>query len=794
MKRHFLHRVALFVLVLTSHSLHAKLDAFSIEKHVVTLQTTQGEVQIKRQDGESFVIDYLRDGQAQLPSFALAYPRQALPVKVSEYTSYVTITYAEQAIHVDKATGRLAFYYAGEEVVSEKLGLVETSEHRGFSFQLDTDEKLYGGGQRLLGMDRRGHKMPLYNKAHYGYTTESNQMYYGLSAVLSDQRYAILFDNSAKGELDIGHTYADELRFNAVTGRTSYVVVLGNSVQQVSQNIAKVTGKQPLLPRWALGNFASRFGYKTQTQTLATAQAYIDNDIPLDAIVLDLYWFGPDIKGHMGNLDWYRPNFPTPENMIQTLTTQGVNTVLITEPFILSTSKQWTNAVANKALATNIDGAVETFDFYFGNTGLVDVFNQDAANWFLDFYSRLAQQGVTGWWGDLGEPEVHPATALHNIDGRLVGADAVHNAYGHQWAKILYEHQLKTQPELRPFIMMRSGFLGSQRYGMIPWTGDVSRSWGGLQGQIELMLQMSAFGVAYIHSDLGGFAGGDKFDAELYLRWLEFGAFTPVFRPHAQDNIAPEPVFHSEDVIDIARDIIKLRYALTPYNYSLSLANSMTGEPLVRPVSFMDESRFTDAKHYLWGDAFLVAPVKAAGVTKQAIDLPEGVWFDYWQKQKWTGEQSISVQAPIGQIPLLVKAGSFIPTVSPTQHLKAYNTRNLHIAYYADAAVQESTYVMYEDDGASPQTLGTGAYQSIIMTAAQRGKALSLLLTVKGTYARAPLQRTIHYTVYGVNNLPQRVIIDGKHLAESQWQWDELTNSVRFTAELQQQAQINIIL
>ena len=794
MKKHLMKAVPLFALVLISHTLHAKLDTFSVANHVVTLHTTQGEVEIKRQDGKSFVVDYKRDGQAQIPSFALAYPQQALPISVTENASLLTITHAEQAIHVDKATGRLAFYYAGKEVVSEKSGLLNSSDERGFSFYLDADEKLYGGGQRLLGMDRRGHKMPLYNKAHYGYTTESKQMYFGLSAVLSEQRYAILFDNSASGELDIGHTVADELRFSATGGRTSYVVVLGDSLQQVSQNIAEVTGKQPLLPRWALGNFASRFGYKTQAQTLATAQAFIDNDIPLDAIVLDLYWFGPDIKGHMGNLDWYTPNFPEPESMIASLTTQGVNTVLITEPFILSTSKQWTNAVSNNALATNSSGSAETFDFYFGNTGLVDVFNTDAANWFLDFYARLAGQGVTGWWGDLGEPEVHPATALHNLDGHLVGADEVHNAYGHQWAKILYEHQVKTRPELRPFIMMRSGFLGSQRFGMIPWTGDVSRSWGGLQGQVELMLQMSTFGVAYIHSDLGGFAGGDTFDEELYLRWLEFGAFTPVFRPHAQENIAPEPVFHGQDVMDAARHIIKLRYALTPYNYSLSLENTMTGAPLARPVSFLDESRFTDAKHYLWGEAFLVAPVKQAGVTEQTIALPQGVWFDYWQKQKWDGEQTISIVAPVGNIPLMVKAGSFVPSVAPTQHLKAYNTENLHIAYYADASVAESTYVMYEDDGATPETLGTGTYQSIIMSAAQRGKALSLLLTTNGSYPSAPEQRMIHYTVYGVMESPERVVVDGKNIDKSRWSWEQADNSLRFAAELQRQAQVNIIL
>ena len=240
----------------------------------------------------------------------------------------------------------------------------------------------------------------------------------------------------------------------------------------------------------------------------------------------------------MGNLQWDNAAFPEPEQMIAQLKQQDVKTVLITEPFILTSSAQWESAVLNDALVKKADGAPYTFDFYFGNTGLVDVFSEAGQDWFWQFYEKLAAQGVAGWWGDLGEPEVHPDDSIHLWDSKPVRAKALHNGYGHQWAKLVYSNLRKLQPETRPFVLMRSGFIGSQRYGMVPWTGDVSRSWGGLAPQVELALQMSIFGLAYTHSDLGGFAGGDAFDPELYTRWLQFGAFTPVFRPHAQDSIA----------------------------------------------------------------------------------------------------------------------------------------------------------------------------------------------------------------------------------------------------------------
>ena len=192
------------------------------------------------------------------------------------------------------------------------------------------------------------------------------------------------------------------------------------------------------------------------------------------------------------------------------------------------------------------------FDFYFGNTGLIDVFDNDARDWFNQTYSALYKQGVAGWWGDLGEPEVHPSDAVHNLNGITATGDEVHNAYGHKWAEQVYQHQQHLAPNKRPFIMMRSGFVGSQRYGMIPWTGDVSRSWDGLKPQVELSLQMGLFGLGYTHSDLGGFAGGEVFDPQMYIRWLQYGIFQPVFRPHAQDNIAPEPVFHKGKTKDLS--------------------------------------------------------------------------------------------------------------------------------------------------------------------------------------------------------------------------------------------------
>jgi alpha-glucosidase (family GH31 glycosyl hydrolase) len=197
-----------------------------------------------------------------------------------------------------------------------------------------------------------------------------------------------------------------------------------------------LTGRQPLPPRWAFGNFASRFGYHTEQEARAVVKKFADQKIPLDAIVFDLYWFGKDIKGTMGNLAFDKDNFPTPKKMVSDFAAQGVKTVLITEPFVLTSSSKWQDAVDSKALATDAAGAPARYDFYFGNTGLIDIYSKTGKDWFWNIYKGLRQDyGVAGWWGDLGEPEVHPSTVRHGTGT----ADQVHNTYGHDWARLIAE-------------------------------------------------------------------------------------------------------------------------------------------------------------------------------------------------------------------------------------------------------------------------------------------------------------------------------------------------------------------
>lgn len=770
--KHFFLRLSALAVFLVLVTAPALADFGDYEAHLwegqsLIVTTSMGELTLTALNDGAIEVFYHDPDVRQLPSFALHGEPDVTTTVVRESDDSLSfVTHGLTAV-INKSPVAIRYLRDGEELVAEEYGYFAFDTVRGFRFALDDGEKILGGGQRVLGMDRRGNRMPLYNRAHYGYTTESNQMYYSLPAVLSSDRYIIAFDNTASGWLDIGSTEANVLQFEAVGGRTAYIIASGSSYPELIDRFTEATGRQPLPPRWAFGNFASRFGYRTERETRDVVRRFQREEIPLDTVILDLYWFGPDIKGHMGKLDWDRDAFPDPEEMMADFAEDGIKTIAITEPFILTTSDRWADAVESGALARNATGGPKTFNFYFGNTGLIDIFDENARDWFWEPYEMLFEQGAAGTWGDLGEPEMHPGDALHwlsDIDTLATG-DEVHNAYGHEWACMVYENQSAEYPDVRPVVVMRSGFLGTQRCGIIPWTGDVSRSWDGFKPQVELSLQMSLFGLAYTHSDLGGFAGGESFDKELYIRWLQYGVFQPVYRPHAHEGIAPEPVFHDDETRQIVGDFIRLRYALLPYIYTLAWENSTTGMPLMRPLFFEDESdpELIDEKQaYLWGDAFLVSPLTDPGIESHDVPLPDGVWFDFWDDTRYEGGQTASIPVTLTTTPVLVRAGSFIPMVGVVQTTADYSSESLTLHYYADPSVASSAGRMYEDDGESRASLEDGNFEILEFVATQTDDGLSLALSRSGgEYEGMPGQRDMTLVVHGCASSPASAMVNG---------------------------------
>ena len=670
-------------------------------------------------------------------------------------------------ITIQKQPFQISYSYKGEPIISEKTGYQKIDNGEAIQFNLTQDEVLYGGGARALDMNRRGHRLQLYNRAHYGYETHSELMNYTMPLVISSKLYAIHFDNAPIGYLDLDSKKDNTLTYETISGRKTYQVIVGDSWLDLIDNYTDLTGKQPLIPRWALGNFASRFGYHSQKEVTETVNKFSEEKIPLDAVIIDIYWFGKDIQGHMGNLEFLKDSFPNPKRMIKDFKTKGVKTILVTEPFILTTSKRWQEAVSKDILAKDSLGNPFTFDFYFGNTGLIDIYSPKGKQWFWNIYKGLAKMGVEGVWGDLGEPEVHPSKLIHATGT----ADEVHNIYGHDWARLVYEGYKKDFPNERPFILMRAGYSGSQRFGMIPWSGDVNRTWGGLQSQPKIALQMAMQGLGYMHSDLGGFAGANL-DNELYTRWLQYGVFQPIYRPHAQEEVPAEPVFREPKTKALAKESIELRYKLLPYNYTLAFQNNQTGAPLMRPLFFDEPNNRalqTKVTSYLWGNDFLIVPIMEAGKKEQDVYFPKNSnWFDFYTDEKFKGGQTKTIATHPNYIPTYVRAGAFISMGNPMQSTEDYDANNLEIHYYFDASVKESKGQLYNDDGVTANAFEKGKYELLEFKSDLKKHWLNIELEAKIGANYQSKTKQIEFIIHNINSKPKRIKLNGKKI-EINW-------------------------
>ncbi len=689
-------------------------------------------------------------------SHAVVLKPSKLTTEFNEENGKIQFSSEGISVRIQKQPFKISYKYKGKPIISERNGYQKNDDFETIQFGITDDEVLYGAGARALGMNRRGHRLQLYNKAHYGYETQSKLMNYTMPIVMSSNKYMLHFDNAPIGYLDLDSRADNTVIYETISGRKTYQVVAGDTWYDIIDDYTNLTGKQPMLPRWALGNFSSRFGYHSQKETIETIDKFKEEEIPVDAIILDLYWFGKELKGAMGNLEFLKDSFPNPKQMIKELKSKSVETILITEPYMLTTSKRWSEAVKEDVLAKDSIGNPATYDFYFGNTGIIDIYKNEGKTWFKNIYKDLSNLGVNGFWGDLGEPEVHPNWIQHATGS----ADEVHNIYGHDWAKLVYESSLEANPEQRPFILMRAGYSGSQRFGMIPWSGDVNRTWGGLQSQPEIALQMGMQGLAYMHSDLGGFAG-ENLDDELYVRWLQYGVFQPIYRPHAQEEVPSEPVFRSEKAKALAKEAIELRYRLLPYNYNLMFENSQRGAPLMRPLFFEEDANkmlLEDDSIYFWGNDFLVSPITYANAERQTIYFPKSSnWFDFYSTNIYKGGSVAVYNLEENAIPTFVRGGAFIPMSKKVQSTKDYKANDLIIHYFFDPSIQDSEREFYNDDGTTLNAFEKGLYEILEFESEFEDAELEIEMQAEIGKDFNAQDKTILLVIHNVTRLPKQI-------------------------------------
>ncbi|MBP6091762.1 MAG: DUF4968 domain-containing protein [Crocinitomicaceae bacterium] len=739
-----------------------KYIGFKENSSSIQIQTSDGYYEISAYN--PFIIEtsfFPINEKTSMLSHAVVLQTKKGLLTINESENKLVLLTNKMRVEITKSPFQISYYLGNKLLSSEKLGYSKIEAGEALEFNLTSHEILYGGGARALGMNRRGNRLTLYNKAHYGYENKSELMNYTVPIVFSSEKYLIHFDNAPIGTLDLDSKHNNTLVYETIGGRKTYQIVAGENWEEIIENYTALTGRQPLPPRWAFGNFASRFGYHSEKEVRTVVDKFQQDSIPLDAVILDLYWFGKEIQGTLGNLEFYKDSFPTPQKMIDDFASKNIKTVLITEPFILTTSKKWQEAVENNLLAKDSLGNPFVYNFYFGNTGLLDIYTSQTKKWFWDIYFNLNRMGVKGFWGDLGEPEVHPP-ALRHATGT---ADELHNVYGHDWAKLIHEGYKTYLPKERPFILMRAGAAGSQRFGMIPWSGDVNRSWGGFKVQPEISLQMGLQGIAYMHSDLGGFAG-DIDDRTLYIRWLQYGVFQPIFRPHAQESVPSEVVFKDEETKQIVKTAIQLRYKLLPYNYTIAFENSQLGHPLMRPLFYEEPnntSLYENSTTYLWGKDILVSPVLSSDKQLQKVYFPATAkWFDYYTDSLIEGGKTKEIALCIDHIPTYIRAGAFIPVAEHLNATEEIISTPINIHFYYEESVSISSGQLYEDDGVTPNNFDTKHYRLLKMNYEKNGRKRNIQWKIVNDSETINVSKTYTLVIHNMKKAPKKVKVDNK--------------------------------
>lgn len=711
------------------------------------------------------------------------------PLKVLQTKTGVVVTLNEITGEVNiSAGGQRAISDNGIRLSNNGLQEMEIATMGGGSF--------YGAGERGHSFNLAGDTLVMYNKQNYGYKKGEeriNQMNITMPMFVSSNGYALLFDDYAAAKMIMNNPikYITESR-----EPVSYYFINGaGTLSNVVEKYTQLTGRQELPPFWALGYITSKYGYKTEAETCGVIDTLKLNGYPVDGVVLDLYWYGKEQD--MGRLEWEPEQWPTHKKMLADLKKKGVNTVIISQPYVLTNGKaidNYNELSPRGMFCRDSLGNTHEVTIWVGSGGMFDVSNPDTRQWLRDRYKLLTDEGVGGWWGDLGEPEVHPETIFH-YNGKT--AREYHNLYGNEWSRIIYDLYKEEYPDTRLMTLMRGGTAGLQRYSVFPWSTDVSRSWGGLQPQVTIMLSSGMSGLGYMSHDVGGFAiTEDKVtDPELYVRWLQLGTFSPVLRTHAQQVAEPYRYPEQQEII---LNLIKERYRWLPYNYTLAYENATKGYPMVRPLNFYttESSKYDDIDNqYLWGKDVMVAPVMEQGATSRSVVIPEGEWIDYNNPANiYSKNDTIDYPTPLETLPMFVRAGAFIPMADYKMgNTSDYNPARYTIAYYPTEGT-ESSYTMFEDDRKSTRSLADNAYSLITFTGNDTATATIINVECKGSYNGSPAKKELTFAIHNVSKMPATVTIDGKKAKKKAIKFDADNATLTITCNWEVAKELTIVV
>lgn len=656
---------------------------------------------------------YASDGSFER-DFSYAIRPNFLPeptdIRVDDDPLELSVKTSEMVCSIDKENLKVNFYTAARvPILLDDVGFhwepnrFLNGNYVYCSKRIQEGEYFFGLGDKPNDLNLRAKRLQNWNSDKYGFEKDTDPIYRDVPFYLGMHHgiaYGIFFDNSFRKYFDFGFEDANVASFWADGGEMNYYFIFGPELIKVVEKYAWLTGTAELPPMWALGYHQSKWSYFPESKVREIAHEFRTRHIPCDAIHIDI-----DYMDGFRCFTWDKSRFPDPKKLITELKADGFHAVPIIDPGIKVDKEYFVyrEGLQHNYFCRRSEGELMKGDVWPGLCCFPDYTNPKVREWWGTLFKELVEQGIQGVWNDMNEPTVFGFVTFHDdvrhdYDGDNTSHRKAHNIYGMQMARASFEGMKKLLGGKRPFNLTRSGYSGVQRFSAV-WTGDNVANWEHLWMANIQCQRFNISGVSFVGSDVGGFIGEPN--GTLLARWIQLGIFHPLLRSHSSgDRGDKEPWVFGEKIEKIVRKYVELRYKLLPYLYTAFWQQYKNGTPIVRPLSFLDQS--DSETHYRmdefgFGDHLLLCPITDPTSEGRWMYVTKGGWYNYWDDTFYETNKEIWTEAPLDVLPLFVKAGAVLPMYPVQQYVGEKRIHHLYLHIYYINGYLEST--LFEDEG-----------------------------------------------------------------------------------------------
>ncbi|MDO6848123.1 glycoside hydrolase family 31 protein [Priestia megaterium] len=624
----------------------------------------------------------------------------------------------------------------------------------------DLDEQYFGLGEKTGSVDKHGKRYRMQAIDAMGYDAEySDPLYKHIPFYITRQRetgfsFGIFYDNLSSSIFELGtelDNYHELYRYyQAKNGDLDYYVIGGPKVKDVTRKFSWLTGQTIFPPKWSLGYSGSTMSYTDAPDAQMQLNEFLKlcekHDILCDSFQLSSGYTSIEEKRYVFN--WNQSKIPSPKKMVNDFHDKGLRLCANIKPCLLKDHPLFNELKEKKMFITNSHNEEPEMAQFWDEIGAyLDFTNKETYDWWKgQVKEKLLDYGIDSTWNDNNEFEIWSKEAICHGFGNNKEFELIRALHPLLMMKASYEAQLEHNPQLRPYLISRSGSVGMHRY-VQTWTGDNRTSWKTLKFNIKMGIGLSLSGIYNFGHDVGGFSGPAP-EPELFVRWIQNGIVHPRFTIHSwnDDETVNEPWMYPE-VLDSIRELIKFRTKIIPYIYSELRETSNSYHPIIRPTFYdfeHDETTFEENDDFMLGESLLVASVVEKGKKEREVYLPNnpGGWYDFHVGTWYEGGKTVEIPAPLHYTPLLAKAGAIIPINEAEVTFSMKNMDERGFLLFPCRGKGKSSYSLYEDDGLTNEYLHTFAYIHVDMETTEN--EIQIKINKEGSYKLPYNQITFH--------------------------------------------------